>query len=146
MKGDINEVSEDESNHDLATAPQGSITSWTSTNFARPDMNQIKRSRFTYVNGLFKPENGPYLLENAFQNEDNATLNAVCTEIARIMKDDQEAQYVPYARTCICCIVPSDFKPQLDLLRQGNYYQYDLMGRYLFICKTTWHNNHSHKK
>ena len=62
------------------------------------------------------------------------------------MKDDQEAQYVPYARTCVCCIVPSDFKPQLDLLRQGNYYQYDLMGKYFFICKTTWHNNFSHKQ
>ena len=62
------------------------------------------------------------------------------------MRDDLEAQYVPYARTCICALVPITFKPQMDLLRQGNYYQYDIMGKYFFICKTTWHNNFSHKK
>ena len=46
----------------------------------------------------------------------------------------------------MCAIVPHTFKPQNDLLKQGNYYQYDIMGKYHFICKTTWHNNFSHKK
>ena len=119
---------------------------WTTTSFERPVQNQIKKSRYTYVNGLFKPENGPYLIETAFSKKDNATLNAVCAEIATVMKDDLEAQYCPYARTCIACIVTHNFKPQIDLLRQGNYFQYDIMGKYIFICKTTWHNNFNHKK
>ena len=119
---------------------------WTATDFERPTQDQIKRSRYTYVNGLFKPENGPYLLENAFNNKENATLNSVCAEIATVMKDDLEAQYCAFSRTCIACILPRDFSPQIDLLRQGNYFQYDLMGKYIFICKTTWHNNFNHKK
>ena len=122
------------------------VKQWTATDFERPTQAQINRSRYTYVNGLFKPENGPYLIETAFNNKENATLNSICAEIATVMKDDLEAQYCPYSRTCVACIVTHDFKPQIDLLRQGNYFQYDMMGKYLFICKTTWHNNFNHKK
>ena len=125
------EISDDENkNQDLGEDQPAAFGEWSNKNFERLDQTQIKRSRYTYVNGLFKPENGPYLLQNAFHNENNVTLRDILTEICNIMKDDLEAQYVPYARTCVCAIVPTTFKPQMDLLRQGNYYQYDLNGKY----------------
>ena len=125
------EASDDEhKNQDLGEEPPVAFGEWSNKNFERLDQTQIKRARYTYVNGLFKPENGPYLLQNAFQNENNVTLRDILSEICNIMKDDLEAQYVPYARTCVCAIVPTTFKPQMDLLRQGNYYQYDLLGKY----------------
>ena len=111
------ELSEDERNMDLAAEAPPAFGEWGGKSFERPDMTQIKRSRYTYVNGLFKPESGPYLLQNAFQNENNVTLTDVSKEICHIMKDDLEAQYVPYARTVITAIVPTTFKPQMDLLR-----------------------------
>ena len=81
--------SDSDQNRDLAENKQGVGAEWTTTNFERPNQTQIKRTRFTYINGLFKPENGPYLLENAFQKPENATLTDICTEIANILKDDQ---------------------------------------------------------
>ena len=83
--------SDDERNHDLAEENTPAFGEWSGKTFERPDMSQIKRARYTYVNGLFKPENGPYLLQNAFQNENNVTLTDILNEICHIMQDDLEA-------------------------------------------------------
>ena len=70
MKSDIvhldNESDDDQLNNDLNTNPRGFKAGWTNLNFDRISTDQIKCGRFTYVNGLFKHENGPYILENAF--------------------------------------------------------------------------------
>ena len=82
--------SDDERNHDLAEETPPAFGEWSGKTFERPDISQIKRLRYTYVNGLFKPENGPYCLQNAFQNENNVTLNDVLTEMCSLMIEDLE--------------------------------------------------------
>ena len=114
---------------------------WTSKHFERPDESQIKLKRYSYSKGVFQPEHGPYAIATAFQNAGHETLNAICAEIASVLKEDEEKMRNYYSpRTLVCAIIPSSqFEFVEALKKQGNIYQYELMGKYTLVTKVLWH-------
>ena len=115
---------------------------WSSKSFERPTEDDVVLKRFTYSKGIFQPEHGPHYIANIFANENHLTLNAICAEIAMILKEDEEnMRNITSPRTLVCCIMPSSKFDFIELhKRQGNFYQYTLMGKYTLITKVLWHS------
>ena len=96
---------------------------WSSKHFDRPEEWEIKLKRYSYSKGTFLPEHGPACIANAFANENHSTLNAICSEIATVLKDDEEKMKNPSPRTLVCAVMPTNRFDFVDeFKRQGNFY------------------------
>ena len=96
---------------------------WSSKCFDRPEEHQIILKRFSYAKGTFVPELGPSYIAQAFANENNLTLNAICSEIAAVLKEDEEKMKLRSPRTLVVAVMPSirfDFVDEFK--KQGNFY------------------------
>ena len=114
---------------------------WSSKYFERPEEHEIRLKKYSYSKGCFLPTYGPNAIATAFQNESHQTLNAICAEIATVLKDDEEKMRNYFSpRTLVCAIMPtSQFDFVEEFKRQGNFYQYDIMGKYTLVTKVLWH-------
>ena len=134
-------LGEDEEEQQSVQSEAPKTQAWSSKHFERPDESQIKLKRYSYAKGVFRPEHGPYAIATAFQNGSHETLNAICAEIATVLKEDEEKMRNYYSpRTLVCAIIPSSqFEFVEDLKKQGNIYLYELMGKYMLVTKVLWH-------
>ena len=132
---------DDEEQDTLPDEQPVKTAAWSSKQFERPEEHEIKLKKYSYSKGCFLPEYGPGAIATAFQNEGHQTLNAICAEVATVLKDDEEKMRNYFSpRTLVCCIMPlSKFDMDESYKRQGNFCVYDIMGKYVMITKILWH-------